>query len=104
MKRMDRNRNLLIAASAVALLSIAAESHTCRHGSTARPRCQTTFPQPPPPPLNIDTVKELLLDYHQQYYDIDVAAVFNLAQKLYREKSRPSRNGPRLCSISMRRH
>ena len=38
------------------------------------------------PPLNIDTVKALLLDYHQQYYDIDVAAVFDSCRLLSRKK------------------
>jgi hypothetical protein len=34
-------------------------------------------PAAPPPPLTIGTVKDLLLEYHQKYYDIDVAAVFS---------------------------
>ena len=37
-------------------------------------------PAPPAPPLNIDAVKALPLDYHQHYYDQDVAAVFRAAQ------------------------
>jgi hypothetical protein len=35
---------------------------------------------PAPPPLNIGNIKDLLLEYHQRYYDLDVAAVFQSAQ------------------------
>jgi putative acid phosphatase of HAD superfamily subfamily IIIB len=37
-------------------------------------------PQPPPPPLNIDKVKEALLAYQAEGYDGDVAAVFATAR------------------------
>ncbi|MGA9089809.1 MAG: HAD family acid phosphatase, partial [Bradyrhizobium sp.] len=49
------------------------------------------IPAAPPPPLNIDTVKDLLLEYHQQYYDIDVAAVFESAQKYIEQKAAQSK-------------
>jgi predicted secreted acid phosphatase len=47
------------------------------------------IPAPPktPPPLNIDDVKALLLDYHQQYYDLDVAAVFQSAQSFLEQNA-----------------
>jgi predicted secreted acid phosphatase len=35
---------------------------------------------PPDGELNIGTIQKLLLDYHQRYYDIDVAAVFDTAR------------------------
>jgi HAD superfamily, subfamily IIIB (Acid phosphatase) len=38
------------------------------------------IPDAPPPPLNIDNVKRALIEYHDQYYDIDVAAVFDVAR------------------------
>jgi acid phosphatase len=38
------------------------------------------IPDAPPPPLNIDNVKRALLDYHDQFYDLDVAAVFDAAR------------------------
>jgi predicted secreted acid phosphatase len=44
-------------------------------------------PLPPSPPLNIGTVKDLLLEYHQKYYDTDVAAVFDVAQKFVEENA-----------------
>jgi hypothetical protein len=38
------------------------------------------IPRPPPPPLNIDKLKELMLAYHDGDYDGDVAAVFAAAR------------------------
>ncbi|HTO68158.1 MAG TPA: HAD family acid phosphatase [Bradyrhizobium sp.] len=38
------------------------------------------IPDAPPPPLNIDLVKRALLDYHGQFYNLDVAAVFEAAR------------------------
>ncbi len=90
MKRMDRNRNLLIAASVVALLSIA-QNLTFAATIDCPASVPNHIPAPPPPPLNIDTVKALLLDYHQQYYDIDVAAVFDSAQAFVEKKAAQSK-------------
>jgi len=88
MKRMDRNRNLLIATSVVALLSIAPTFAATIDCPAPVPN---HIPAPPPPPLNIDTVKALLLDYHQQYCDIDVAAVFDSAQTFVEKKAAQSK-------------
>jgi acid phosphatase len=48
--------------------------------TSSRQRRLTTFPDAPPPPLNIDMVKRALLDYHDQFYNLDVAAVFEAAR------------------------
>jgi acid phosphatase len=42
---------------------------------------QVHLPTAPPLSLNIDKIKDLLLDYHEKYYDDDVAAIFDSAQK-----------------------
>jgi predicted secreted acid phosphatase len=39
------------------------------------------IPKVPEGTLNIGPIKDLLLEYHQKYYDLDVAAVFASAQK-----------------------
>src|SRR5215471_21070343 len=44
------------------------------------PETQVRLPQAPPPPLNIDKVKEVLLAYQAGDYDGDVAAVFAAAR------------------------
>src|SRR5262249_8566479 len=41
---------------------------------------QQHLPQAPPPPLNIDKVKDVLLAYQAENYDADVAAVFAAAR------------------------
>jgi predicted secreted acid phosphatase len=80
MKRTDRNRNLLIAASVVVSLAIA--PYPARAAAEGCPApVADHIPAAPPPPLNIGAVKDLLLEYHQKYYDTDVAAVFDSAQK-----------------------
>jgi acid phosphatase len=48
--------------------------------SDCPPETQVRVPQPPPPPLNIDKVKEVLLAYQAGDYDGDVAAVFAAAR------------------------
>jgi putative acid phosphatase of HAD superfamily subfamily IIIB len=50
--------------------------------SDCPPETQVRVPQPPPPPLNIDKVKEVLLAYQAGDYDGDVAAVFAAAPAL----------------------
>jgi len=42
---------------------------------------------PPPLPLNIDQVKDLLLDYHDSDYLSDVSAVFSVAQAYIEERA-----------------
>lgn len=53
-------------------------------GTTGAADCpaetQVRLPQAPPPPLNIDKVKEVLLAYQARDYDGDVAAVFATAR------------------------
>jgi acid phosphatase len=85
-----RTRNLRIAASVVVSLSIAANPALAATVDCPAP-VPNHIPAPPPPPLNIDTVKQLLLDYHQQYYDIDVAAVFDSAQAFIEKKAAQSK-------------
>jgi hypothetical protein len=41
---------------------------------------QNHIPQAPAEELNVGAIKLLLLDYHERYYDIDVAAVFDRAR------------------------
>ena len=88
MKRMDRNRDLLIAALVVASFAMAPNL-------TLAAACpvpvENHIPAGPPPPLNIGTVKDLLLEYHQKYYDIDVAAVFDSAQKFVEQNATRSK-------------
>ena len=80
MTRADRYRNLLIATSVVAALSTAPNPAMAAPEGCPGP-VPNHIPAPPPPPLNLDAIKDLLLEYHQKYYDIDVAAVFDSAQK-----------------------
>ncbi len=44
------------------------------------PEPQQHLPQAPPPPLNIDKVKDVLLAYQAENYDADIAAVFAAAR------------------------
>jgi len=44
------------------------------------PEPQQHLPQAPPPPLNIDKIKDVLLAYQAENYDGDVAAVFATAR------------------------
>jgi acid phosphatase len=48
---------------------------------------QSHIPPVPPAPLNIDIVKDLLLDYYTKYYDDDVAAVFDSARAFVEENA-----------------
>ena len=90
MTRIDRYRNLLIATCAIAALSIVPNAAPAATDACPAP-VQNHIPEPPPPPLNIDTVKDLLLDYHQRYYDIDVEAVFNSAQTFIEQNATRSK-------------
>ena len=86
MTRTDRYRNFLIAASTVAALSLAPNPGMATDCPAMPPDHIPVLPAPPPP-LNIDKVKDLLLEYHQKYYDIDVAAVFDSAQKFIEQNA-----------------
>ena len=89
MTRTDMYWKLLIATCAVAALSMTPNPAWTADACPAPVR--NNIPLPPQPPLNIDTVKDLLLDYHQQYYDIDVEAVFDSAQTFIEQNATRSR-------------
>lgn len=82
MPRMGICREALTAAAAVVTLSIAANPAAAAPEACPTP-VEDHIPKvpPSPPPLNIGTIKTLLLEYHQKYYDTDIAAVFDSAQK-----------------------
>jgi predicted secreted acid phosphatase len=86
MVRLDWCRSFLIGAFAAAALCIVPNP-----APAAATNCPTPAPDhvplPPSPPLNIGTVKDLLLEYHQKYYDTDVAAVFDVARKFVEENA-----------------
>jgi predicted secreted acid phosphatase len=86
MKRTDRSRNLLIAASVVAALSVA-PSLTLAAADGCPAPVANQIPQPPPPPLNLGTIKDLLVEYHTLHYNDDVAAVFDSARKLVEQNA-----------------
>jgi acid phosphatase len=80
MRHPVRYCEMLIAAAAVAALSLAASPVSA--GAEACPApVPDHIPSAPQSTLNIGTIKDLLLEYHQKYYDIDVAAVFESVQK-----------------------
>lgn len=82
--RTGRYRDVLIAATAVTALAIAASPIPAGADECPAPVADH-IPAAPPPPLNLGPIKDLLREYHQKYYDMDVAAVFDSAQK-YVEK------------------
>ncbi len=80
MKRTDRRRHLLIAGSLVAAVSIAPNLTLAADDGCPAP-VPNHIPAAPLLPLNIGTVKTLLLDYHAMYYSDDVSAALESAQK-----------------------
>jgi predicted secreted acid phosphatase len=80
MMRTSLRCDVLRAAAAVVVLSIAANPVAAAPDACPAP-VEDHIPKPPPPPLNIGPIKTLLLDYHQKYYDTDLAAVFDSARK-----------------------
>jgi len=76
----DFGGEALMAAAAVAALSIAANPVVAAPDACPTP-VEDHIPKPPPSSLNIGPIKALLLEYHQKYYDTDLAAVFESAQK-----------------------
>jgi predicted secreted acid phosphatase len=73
--------DIMIGAAAVAALSIAA-SPVAAGAETCPAPVEDHIPKyPQQGTLNLGTIKDLLLDYHQKYYDMDLAAVFESAQR-----------------------
>ena len=93
MTRISVCRDVLMAAAA-AVLSIGANP-VAAAPEACPAAVEDHIPKPPPPPLNVGTIKPLLFEYHQQYYDADVAAVFDSAQK-YVEQNAAQANRPAL--------
>jgi acid phosphatase len=92
MTRAGRYRGTLIAT--IAALSIAASP--VRAGTDACPApVANHIPAAPQGTLNLGPIKDLLLEYHQKYYDIDIAAVFDSAQK-YLEQNAAQAKKPAL--------
>ena len=94
MTRTDRYRNLLIAASAIAALSLA-PSPAGAAADTCPVPVPDHIPAVPPPPLNLGPIKDMLVEYHQKFYDADIAAVFESAQN-YIEKNASEAKRPAL--------
>jgi hypothetical protein len=82
--------DLLIASAAVAVLSIAG-SPVLAGGEACPTLVPDHIPGAPPPPINLGTIKDLLLEYHEKYYDIDIAAVFDSAQKYIEQNASQSK-------------
>lgn len=95
MGRTNRHWNLLMATSVVAAISTTPNPAMAAPEGCPGP-VPNHIPAPPQPPLNLGTVKDLLLEYHQKYYDIDVAAVFDSAQK-YIEQNATKTQRPALA-------
>jgi hypothetical protein len=66
-------------AAALGLVALAGTLSIAR-AADCPPQPQQHLPQAPPPPLNIDKVKEVLLAYQAENYDGDMAAVFATAR------------------------
>jgi predicted secreted acid phosphatase len=90
MKRTDRNRTLLIAASVVASLAIAPYAALAAVEGCPTPVADH-IPAPPSSTLNLGTIKKQLLEYHDKYYNDDVAAVFASAQKFIEQNASRSK-------------
>jgi len=66
-------------AAALGLVALAGTVSITR-AADCPPEPQQHLPQAPPPPLNIDKVKDVLLAYQAENYDGDIAAVFAAAR------------------------
>jgi predicted secreted acid phosphatase len=76
---LGRYCKMLMTAIAMTALSVGANPLSA--GSQACPApAPDHIPVAPQGTLNIGPIKDLLLEYHQTYYDIDVAAVFDSAR------------------------
>jgi acid phosphatase len=93
MKRASRC--LHIVAATVAVTAVIAAGPASAQAEACPTAVPDHIPATPLQPLNLGIVKDLLLEYHQKYYDLDVAAVFDSAQK-YIEQNFEGTNRPAL--------
>jgi acid phosphatase len=98
MKRLVRHRALSIAAAAAAVLSMAGNPAQVSAEGCPVP-VSDHVPAAPPPPLNLGVIKPLLLEYHQKYYDTDVATVFASAQKYIEQIATPAQRSALVLDI-----
>jgi HAD superfamily, subfamily IIIB (Acid phosphatase) len=77
MKRWKKARKRALAAAVFGMLTVAPALAATGDCPSMPPN---HIPEAPPPPLNIDNVKRELLDYHDLFYDVDVAKVFEAAR------------------------
>jgi hypothetical protein len=89
MTRTDRYRKWLIAASAAATL--ASGSNPAGAVDACPAPVADHLPTVPSGPINIGTIKPLLVDYHAKFYNDDVAAVFSSAQKFMEQNAAQSK-------------
>jgi HAD superfamily, subfamily IIIB (Acid phosphatase) len=75
------------ALAAVLFLAACTNTPGVTQAADCPPEPQQHIPQAPPPPLNIDKVKDLLRDYHSRDYDNDVAAVFANARNYVEQRA-----------------
>jgi predicted secreted acid phosphatase len=81
MRRPRLYFDIMIGAAAVAALSIPASPIAAGTEACPAPVEDHIPKYPQQGTLNLDTIKDLLHDYHQKYYDMDLAAVFESAQR-----------------------
>ena len=98
MTRTGRYCDTRIASVAIAALWIAAGPVLAEPEVCPAP-VPNHIPAAPPPPLNLGTIKDLLLEYHQKYYDIDIAAVFDSAQRFVEQNATQSKRAALVMDI-----
>jgi hypothetical protein len=74
----------------VALISMLVAAGSAAAECPAMP--ELNIPPPPPAPLNIDKVKDLLRDYHGTHYMTDMAAAFAVAQSYVERRAGEVKN------------
>jgi acid phosphatase len=76
-RRQERTSQVTIGLKyALAAAFVVAPCTDITRAADCPPAAEVHIPEAPPPPLNIDKVKEVLLKYQSSHYDADVAAVF----------------------------
>jgi len=78
---------MLIVTAAVAVLSVAANPVLAGAEGCPTPAGDHIPKAPQEGTLNLGLIKDMLLEYHQKYYDIDLAAVFDSAQKFVEQNA-----------------